>query len=98
MQAWQNERVLNRTEHTMPGQDRSVIDYRQSNAASALLPNPPVLSSSGWSHLHHTKSRRTRIIPALFSLFTSQHSSKLNPIPHDLSLSFVEKSHIREYR
>jgi AraC family transcriptional regulator len=52
MQVWQNERVLNRSEYEMPDQERSVIDYRQSNAANALLPNPPVLSSSGWSHLH----------------------------------------------
>lgn len=29
-----------------------VIDYRQTNAADALLPKPSILSSTGWSHLH----------------------------------------------
>jgi AraC family transcriptional regulator len=52
MQVWQNERVLNRSGNEMPEQEKSMIDYRQANAANALLPNPPVLSSSGWSHLH----------------------------------------------
>jgi AraC family transcriptional regulator len=28
------------------------LDYRKANAANSLLPNPSVLSSSGWSHLH----------------------------------------------
>jgi AraC family transcriptional regulator len=29
-----------------------VIDYRQTDAAGSLLPQPSVLSSSGWNHLH----------------------------------------------
>jgi AraC family transcriptional regulator len=29
-----------------------VIDYRQANAANLLLPNPSLLSSSGWENIH----------------------------------------------
>jgi AraC family transcriptional regulator len=29
-----------------------VIDYRQTNAANSLLPQPSILSSSGWSKIH----------------------------------------------
>lgn len=36
----------------MSAQTVSVIDYRNVNAASSLLPKPSILSSSGWSHLH----------------------------------------------
>ncbi|NDJ17937.1 helix-turn-helix domain-containing protein [Myxacorys almedinensis] len=30
----------------------AVIDYRQANAASPLLPQPSIFASNGWSHLH----------------------------------------------
>ncbi|PSB05378.1 AraC family transcriptional regulator [filamentous cyanobacterium CCP2] len=30
----------------------AVIDYRQTNAANSLLPQPSILSSSGWHHIH----------------------------------------------
>jgi AraC family transcriptional regulator len=30
----------------------SIIDYRQVNAANALLPQPSILSSNGWSDIH----------------------------------------------
>jgi AraC family transcriptional regulator len=36
----------------MPTPKVSVINYREANAANALLPNPSILSSPGWSHLH----------------------------------------------
>lgn len=32
--------------------DIAIIDYRQVNAASLLLPKPSILSSSGWSDIH----------------------------------------------
>lgn len=34
------------------GQQVAVIDYRQANAASSRLPQPSILSSSGWSDIH----------------------------------------------
>lgn len=36
----------------MSAQEVSVIDYRQAKAADALLPEPSILSSSGWNQLH----------------------------------------------
>ena len=36
----------------MLAQEMPVINYREVNAANPLLPNPSVLSSSGWSQLH----------------------------------------------
>jgi AraC family transcriptional regulator len=37
---------------SVPGQTAIVIDYHQVNAANSLLPQPSVLSSSGWSDIH----------------------------------------------
>lgn len=36
----------------MPEPQAIELDYRQADAANSLLPNPSVLSSSGWSQLH----------------------------------------------
>jgi AraC family transcriptional regulator len=36
----------------MLAQTAKVIDYRKANAAHSFLPNPSILSSSGWSNLH----------------------------------------------
>ncbi|AFZ28698.1 transcriptional regulator, AraC family [Gloeocapsa sp. PCC 7428] len=36
----------------LPAQPVRIIDYRQVNAANALLPQPSVLSSGGWSDIH----------------------------------------------
>lgn len=36
----------------MPEQNPAVLDYRQANAANSLLPNPSILSTSGWNNLH----------------------------------------------
>lgn len=43
-----NEQVM------LNGQEQPIatIDHRQKNAASGLLPNPALLSSSGWSDIH----------------------------------------------
>ncbi|MDJ0706243.1 MAG: AraC family transcriptional regulator [Leptolyngbyaceae cyanobacterium MO_188.B28] len=36
----------------MQAQPTRIIDFRQANAANALLPQPSVLSSSGWKDIH----------------------------------------------
>ena len=51
------------------------LDYRKANAADLLLPNPSVLSSSSWSHLHLEVSQQPKFE-------TAEHQHTMHAIAH----------------
>ncbi len=63
----------------------STIDYRQVNAANALLPQPSILSSGGWSDIHLEVYQQPK-----FEIAEHQHT--MHVIACGLSSSYIEDS------
>lgn len=69
----------------MPAQSAAIIDCRQADAASSLLPQPSVLASNGWSHLHLEVFQQPK-----FEIAEHQHTMRViaySPISTDLPAS-----------
>jgi AraC family transcriptional regulator len=67
-------------------QTARVIDYRKANAADSLLPNPSILSSSGWGQLHLEIFQQPKFEVA-------EHQHTMHVIAHSpISTRFPESS------
>ncbi|MES1022660.1 AraC family transcriptional regulator [Gloeocapsa sp. BRSZ] len=69
----------------LPAQPVRIIDYRQVNAANALLPQPSILSSGGWSDIHLEVYQQPK-----FEIAEHQHT--MHVIACGLSSPYIEDS------